>query len=108
MKTALVLSAGGMFGAYQAGAWEVLSDVLKPDLIVGASIGAINGWAIAGGCPPAELVERWLTLDCAAKYRLQLPKAIHGGIFDSSALAAQIEDVHRSFQIGRASCRERV
>ena len=44
---ALVLSAGGMFGAYQVGAWKVLADVFQPDLIVGASIGAVNGWAIA-------------------------------------------------------------
>lgn len=57
---ALVLSAGGMFGAYQAGAWEVLSERFKPDIVIGASIGSLNGWAIAGGCEPKELIERWL------------------------------------------------
>ena len=41
--TALVLSAGGMYGAYQAGAWRVLAERFQPDLIVGASIGAVNG-----------------------------------------------------------------
>jgi NTE family protein len=55
---ALVLSGGGMFGAYQAGAWKVLADVFQPELIVGASIGALNGWAIAGGCEPEELIRR--------------------------------------------------
>lgn len=59
-RTALVLSAGGMFGAYQAGAWEVLSERFKPDVVIGASIGSLNGWAIAGGCDPRELSERWL------------------------------------------------
>ena len=29
-KTALVLSAGGMFGAYQAGVWKVLADHFQP------------------------------------------------------------------------------
>src|ERR1035438_5321759 len=57
MPCALVLSAGGMFGAYQAGAWNVLSRRFQPDLVVGASVGALNGWAIAGGCSPAELLD---------------------------------------------------
>src|ERR1035441_6127410 len=32
MPGALVLSAGGMFGAYQAGAWNVLSQRFQPDI----------------------------------------------------------------------------
>src|SRR5579862_9012522 len=52
VKTALVLSAGGMFGAYQAGAWRELSASFRPDLVVGTSAGSLNGWSIAGGCPP--------------------------------------------------------
>ncbi len=39
-KTALVLSAGGMFGAYQAGAWGEISARFQPDLVVGASAGS--------------------------------------------------------------------
>jgi NTE family protein len=49
-----------MFGAYQAGAWEVLSEAFKPDIVIGASIGSLNGWAIAGACDPKELSDRWL------------------------------------------------
>jgi len=96
MKTALVLSAGGMFGAYQAGVWSVLADVFEPDLIVGASIGSINGWAIAGGCPPAQLVERWLDMECAASYRWHLP--FRGGVLDSRALAVKIEEVYSAYR----------
>jgi NTE family protein len=59
MKTALVLSGGGMFGAWQAGAWSVLAPNFKPDLIVGASVGALNGYAIAGGATPDELIAFW-------------------------------------------------
>ena len=47
-KTAVVLSAGGNYGAYQAGAWEVLAPIVEPDIVVGASVGSLNGWAIAG------------------------------------------------------------
>src|ERR1700722_18080085 len=60
MKTALVLSGGGMFGAYQAGAWKVLSKEFFPDIVVGASVGSLNGWLIAGGMTGEELVDRWL------------------------------------------------
>ncbi len=98
MKTALVLSAGGMFGAYQAGAWSVLADCFEPDLVIGASIGAINGWAIAGGCAPRELMDRWLSLECAAKYRWQRPRALHGGILDCAPLMRQVEEIHAAYR----------
>jgi len=49
-----------MFGAWQAGAWRALADRLRPDLIVGASVGSLNGYAIAGGATPDELAEIWM------------------------------------------------
>jgi predicted acylesterase/phospholipase RssA len=49
-----------MFGAYQAGAWAELERWFKPDLVVGASIGALNGWMIAGGASAAQLMTAWL------------------------------------------------
>ncbi len=94
----LVLSAGGMYGAYQAGAWKELADVFQPDLVVGASIGAVNGWAIAGGCPPDDLIRRWLDLPGAGRYRWKLPKTIFGGILDSQPLAQGIREIYESFQ----------
>jgi NTE family protein len=57
---ALVLSGGGLFGAWQAGAWSVLADRMSPELIVGASIGSLNGYLIASGIPTQELRDRWL------------------------------------------------
>jgi predicted acylesterase/phospholipase RssA len=50
-----------MFGAWQAGAWRALAAHLKPDLVVGASVGSLNGWSIAGGSTPDELIEFWMT-----------------------------------------------
>lgn len=60
MKTALVLSGGGMFGAWQVGAWCALAGRLRPDLIVGASVGSLNGYAIAGGATPEQLIDFWM------------------------------------------------
>jgi NTE family protein len=58
--TALVLSAGGLWAAWEVGAWSVLRERFRPDLIVGASAGSWNGWAIAGGCTAEELARLWL------------------------------------------------
>ena len=82
-KVALVLSAGGMFGAYQAGVWEVLADVFRPDLVVGTSIGSLNGWLIAGGVSPTHLVERWLSLDEFAKLKFRFPRRWTDGIVET-------------------------
>ena len=60
MSTALVLSAGGMFAAWEAGVWKALYRHFEPSLIVGASAGALNGWMIAGGATPDELARAWL------------------------------------------------
>ena len=96
--TALVLSAGGMFGAYQAGAWKALAEFFQPDLIVGASIGAVNGWAIAGGCDPDELIRLWLNLEEAAHYRWKFPSTIFGGVLDTRPLQRSLRNVYESFQ----------
>ncbi len=55
----MVLSAGGMFAAWEAGFWKVLCGRFQPDMIVGTSAGAWNGWLIAGGASPAELIRDW-------------------------------------------------
>jgi predicted acylesterase/phospholipase RssA len=65
-KTALVLSGGGMFGAWQAGAWHALSRTFRPDLIVGASVGSLNGFAIAGGASAEQLIEFWMRPETGA------------------------------------------
>jgi predicted acylesterase/phospholipase RssA len=96
--TALVLSAGGMYGAYQAGAWKVLAEIFQPDLIVGASIGAVNGWGIAGGCEPDELIRLWLNLEEAARYRWKVPSGVFGGVLDSRPLQRAIRHVYESYQ----------
>ncbi|HYX66230.1 MAG TPA: patatin-like phospholipase family protein [Burkholderiales bacterium] len=49
MSTAFVLAGGGSFGAVQVGMLrELLARDIVPDLIVGSSVGAINGAYLAG------------------------------------------------------------
>jgi len=60
LMLALVLSGGGLFGAWQAGAWSRLAGRIRPDLIVGASVGSLNAYLIAGGATPEDLRAMWL------------------------------------------------
>lgn len=69
----LILSGGGGRGAFHAGVYTYLANAHKvavdaehsavwtPDVVVGTSIGAVNGAAIAQGLTPAELEQFWLT-----------------------------------------------
>ena len=98
MPCALVLSAGGMFGAYQAGAWNVLSQRFEADLVVGASVGALNGWAIAGGCSPADLLAMWRDPATALLMRPRLPIVPWNGFFDPAALDRQVRDWYARFK----------
>ena len=49
-KTALVLSGGGSRGAYEAGAWQALTELgIQIDIVTGTSVGAINGAMVVQG-----------------------------------------------------------
>ena len=63
---ALVLSGGAGFGAYQVGASQALQEAgWEPDVVVGASIGAVNGYAMSRGAGLSDLREIWLDLPTA-------------------------------------------
>jgi len=56
--TAFVLGGGGVLGAAEVGMLGALLDAgIRPDLIVGTSVGAINGAAVAAK-PTAEAIEQ--------------------------------------------------
>lgn len=66
-KVAFVLGGGGHMGAYEVGMLRALLERdVAPDLVVGTSVGALNGAAIAAE-PTLEMVGRlrtlWLELD---------------------------------------------
>jgi NTE family protein len=97
MKTALVLSAGGMFGAYQAGVWKALEPVLRPDAVVGCSIGSINGWAIASGIQPDELIRSWLDPESAALMTRRGRLRPWRAIFDPGPLEKMVQELTSSY-----------
>ncbi|MHB1142338.1 MAG: patatin-like phospholipase family protein [Sulfuricaulis sp.] len=57
---ALLLCGGGSRGAMEVGFYRALTEQgIRLDLILGASIGALNGAYIAGGMAPEELAKLW-------------------------------------------------
>jgi predicted acylesterase/phospholipase RssA len=97
-QTALVLSAGGMFGAYQAGAYKAIAEVVQPDIVVGASVGALNGWPIASGCSPDHLIERWLDPAAGAALKLFPNAGWRKGWFDPAPLREQAMRIAAEYQ----------
>ena len=74
-KTAFVLGGGGSQGAYEVGMLRALLEAgIEPDLVVGTSVGAING-AVLAAEPGLDCVDRleqvWTRLDT-------------GGVFEGS------------------------
>ena len=72
-RTAFVLAGGGSFGAVQVGMLrELLAHGVAPDLVVGSSVGAING-AYLAGAPTPEGVARLEAIWCRLRRREVFP-----------------------------------
>lgn len=72
-KKALILSGGGARGAFQAGVWKYLSQRRwQPDIICGASVGAVNAAGIGSGLDADTMVRLWTTRNRRQMYRLNL------------------------------------
>lgn len=66
---ALVLSSGSSHGAFQAGVLKALDKVgWKPDLILGTSVGAINGVSYASGMSGEEVADLWMDVSTKDVY----------------------------------------
>lgn len=72
-RTAFVLGGGGLLGAGEVGMLQALLEAdVVPDLVVGTSVGAVNGAAIAADPTPhavTELAEVWQGLASTGLYR---------------------------------------
>jgi NTE family protein len=101
-KTAFVLGGGGPLGAHEVGMLQALLEAqVVPDLVVGTSIGAVNGAVIASDPSPAtvsRLAQLWTELGRAAVFegsmrsrvRNVVKKQTH--IFDNDALRRIVAD----------------
>ena len=90
-KTAFVLGGGGNLGAVQVGMLQALLDRgITPDLVVGCSVGALNGAAIAGD-PTAAGAERLGAVWCGLSGR---------DIFSGSSLSSLWSLARRGHSMG--------
>jgi predicted acylesterase/phospholipase RssA len=84
-----------MYAAWEVGVWKALREHFQFDLIVGTSAGAWNGWMIASGVSPDELIREWL--DPAAATIMQF--GLHRyGILRPQALHEKARDLFARFQ----------
>jgi NTE family protein len=99
-RTAFVLAGGGSLGAVQVGMLSELTRVgLRPDFVVGSSVGALNAGFFAGG-PTADGVSRlakiWRSLRRSDVFPVSLGSALQwlrgpNALFDPSRLRRLIE-----------------
>ncbi len=106
-RIALVLAGGGARGAYEVGALSALAPALAardeaPDIIVGTSIGALNGAFIAARAhePLADIaaagVEMWLELRWGDALRPLVSPSEFGRLLGAAATLARLPgaDLH--------------
>lgn len=103
MKTAFVLGGGGRWGAVEVGMLKALDDAgVVPDLVLGTSIGALNGSVIAD-TPGADGVRRltnlWESIAGADLFkggfrRMRNMAALRPAIHDTAEMRALITGVH--------------
>lgn len=91
MSVAFVLGGGGNLGAVQVGMLRALLDAgVRPDLVVGCSVGALNGAAFAAD-PTSACLDRLETLWSGLPARGVLPA---GWVSVTVALARPGEAIH--------------
>jgi NTE family protein len=120
--TAFVLGGGGVLGSAEVGMLRALLERgLVPDLVVGSSVGALNGVAVAADPTPAavaRLAEMWTKLQArdifSGSVAGQIATLLHHGTYlhtndglrrmiDGLAHGARIEDLQVAFQCVAAS-----
>jgi NTE family protein len=80
VSVAFVLGGGGVLGAVEVGMVRALLEAgIRPELVLGTSVGALNGLAVAAD--PSEsvterLLEMWVSPEAAAVYGDSLPRQL--------------------------------
>jgi NTE family protein len=101
VKTAFVLGGGGVMGAHEVGMlWALTEAGIKPDVVVGTSVGAINGAFVAAD--PAGSAERLSELWHSAR----LQRAFSGTLLSRAARLARSKTHLHSIEPLRAMLEE--
>src|SRR5262252_7745959 len=91
MRTAIVLSGGCLRGCAQIGVLKALTAAgVRPDLVVGASVGAVVGALYAAGLSPADL-ER-AAHDCTVARFKRWARSRHG-MWSGAGVAEWLRDL---------------
>jgi predicted acylesterase/phospholipase RssA len=67
-------------------------------MVVGASIGALNGWMVAGGCRGEELEQRWLNLQAMNRLHWRIPRRPLEGFLDFGPLETLIRELYDAYR----------
>lgn len=107
--TAFVLGGGGMLGSAEVGMLRALVERdIRPDLIVGSSVGALNGLAVAAQPNPAavtQLSETWTRLQTgdvfSSSFVGQISNLVRHGTYlhSNTALSQLITDMVNGVKI---------
>jgi NTE family protein len=101
VKTAFVLGGGGVMGAHEVGMlWALSEAAIKPDVVVGTSVGAINGAFVAAD--PAGAAERLSELWHGAR----LQRTFSGTLLSRTARLARSKTHLHSIEPLRAMLEE--
>src|SRR5581483_2216174 len=88
MTTAFVLGGGGLLGAHEVGMLRALAEAgVRPDLVVGTSIGALNGVLVAAD--PAAAAGRLTRMWLGEELRMTLASVLPGDSFSDLELPFQ-------------------
>ncbi len=95
-QLALVLSGGGSKGALQVGLYRALHEIgVRPMLVIGTSVGALNAAFVAAGVDPATLAAGWADLSFRKlfgfNWRLLAQGVRAASLFSSSRLRRLLE-----------------
>lgn len=96
-RLALVLSGGGSKGALQVGLVRALRELgVRPDFIVGSSVGALNGALVASGVGSREMAGGWAATSRSDLFRVNWSIAWKGlaspGLFSGSRFRAFLDE----------------
>jgi NTE family protein len=99
-ETAIVLGGGGMLGAVQAGMLRALIESgVRPDLIVGTSVGALNG-AVLAALPLDQAADRlealWLSPDAQNVFATGAARRLRTLAHNSGVAAHSPEPLRRA------------